>query len=213
MYNCSYEYKYENLLEDFEKRNSGVALLVIDVQSVYCAPEYNGDKKTVEISKKINSLAEEFRKAAIPVFSIYYSLVQRSPDFYNYNHGMTDFLIRKFEPSAFEGSFPDINDTLEMLGVKTVISCGFKQGACVAATAVDAKKEAKLNSFFIEDLSSNGRIPDVFLTQYDKHGNKQTRLATEKDFEEAGKHRMISSGVQFIKSEKLIQDIKTIRIK
>lgn len=193
MYNCSDKYKYENLLEDFEKRNSGVALLVIDLQGAFCNPKKWGSRETVKISKNINTFAEEFRKASIPVYSIYCDLYDTlDSSFYNYEHKKQDVLIRKRSLSAFRSSFPDLKLSLDQKGIKTVVACGVYKNACIKETVIDAKGIG-FNTFLLEDLSCD-----------DRWDRKQKKMANI---------QMLQHGIQFINSSQLLKDMTGFRSK
>lgn len=178
-------------MDDLSKPDSGVALLVIDLQGAFCNPKKLGTKETFEISKNINKFAAEFRKAAIPIYSIYCDLYDLSDSgFYNYEHQDQDVLIRKRSLSAFNSSFPDLNITLKEKGIKTVLACGVYKNACIKETVIDAKGLG-FNTFLLEDLSCD-----------DGWDQKQKKMANIK---------MLQKGVQFINSTKCLQDIKMVR--
>ena len=150
-------FKPENLAAQTIKYEGEVALLVIDVQKEYCDPQGSrGTAETAEISKRIQSLAPEFRKAGIPVYAVYFSRKEKKDaseiDFYEFTPQPDDVLVAKNRNSAFEGS--NIKELLEKDKKKLLLICGFNLNACVRSTVLDARK-AGFEVCLLRDLTGN----------------------------------------------------------
>lgn len=134
--------KPENLETLLLKYEGEVALLVIDVQKMFCDPQGRlGNAQTEEVSKRIQSLVPEFRKAGVPVYAVYFGGEKEASeiDFYKFRPAQEDTLVAKSDVSAFKSS--DIKNTLQKDGKKLLLTCGFNLSACVLSTVMDARAE------------------------------------------------------------------------
>ncbi len=149
----------KNLKKLILKYEGEVALLVIDVQALFCIPKTGlGNEETVTVSKNIGTLTPEFRKAKIPVYAVSYALPGMTPsDFYEYAPETGDTLIVKDQDSAFAGS--DIGATLQQDKRKLLLVCGFNFNACVKETVLDARR-AGYEVCILSDLVGNGVLTD-----------------------------------------------------
>lgn len=116
-----------------------VALLVVDIQGEFCDTQrgpYTGSPETELVAERAQSLVPEFRRAAIPVYMIYYDLETGDPDFYKVAPARRDILIEKNADSAFDGS--DIDRQLRQRGHDILLVCGVNRDFCVKETVLDA---------------------------------------------------------------------------
>jgi len=59
-----------------EVNQSKFAHCIIDVQRQFCDPKYSerrGNRETAKVSKRIASVADDFREANIPTYIVYYT--------------------------------------------------------------------------------------------------------------------------------------------
>jgi nicotinamidase-related amidase len=157
-------FKPENLEVQKIKYEGDVALLVIDVQKEFCDPKRffgRGNAETAEVSKRIQSLVPEFRKAGIPVYAVYFSREEKKNaadiDFYEFTPHPDDTLVAKNQDSAFEGS--NIKKILLEDKRKTLLTCGFNLNACVKSTVLDALIEG-FDVCLLRDLVGNDNEND-----------------------------------------------------
>lgn len=157
-------FKPENLAAQKIKYESDVALLVIDVQKEFCKRKWfsgRGTAETEEVSKRIQSIVPEFRKAGIPVYVIYFSETEKENaadvDFYQFMPHPDDVLVAKNDDSAFQGS--NIKEILQRDKRKTLLTCGFNLNACVKSTVLDARAEG-FNVCVLRDLTGNDNEND-----------------------------------------------------
>ncbi|MCE9507433.1 MAG: cysteine hydrolase [Alphaproteobacteria bacterium] len=148
----------ENLAQQTLKYDGEVALLVIDVQKMFCDPEGRyGNAETEQVSKRIQSLVPEFRKAGIPVYAVYVAFEPKDiseVDFYEFSPHQDDVPVRKVETSAFKGS--DIKEILQRDKRKLLLTCGFNLNACVRETVEDAR-DAGFDVCVLRDLTGNNK--------------------------------------------------------
>jgi len=146
----------DNLADLIVKYEGEIALLVIDVQEQFCDPAQRGNKQTVKISERIQSLVPEFRKANIPVYAIYYSAQGEKPaeqvDFYKFTPDKDDIIVAKDGDSAFMSS--NIMGMLDKQSRKLLLVCGFNEAACVKRTVLDARS-AGFQVCVLSDLTGN----------------------------------------------------------
>jgi nicotinamidase-related amidase len=147
----------ENLAAQKVKYEGDVALLVIDVQREFCDPDgRRGNAETAEVSKRIQSLVPEFRKAGVPIYAVYFSEEKKKNasdiDFYEFTPHPDDVLVAKNADSAFKGS--NIKKILQRDKRKTLLTCGFNLNACVKSTAMDALIEG-FDVCLLRDLTGN----------------------------------------------------------
>ena len=145
------------------KYEGKAALLVIDVQKEFCDPKgRRGNRTTAKVSRRIQSLTPEFRKAGIPVYAVYFSYKKRQKaadiDFYEFTPHPDDTLIRKDRDSAFKGS--KIKEILKKDKKNLLLTCGFNLNACVRDTVIDANKEG-FDVCLLSDLTGNDNTNDA----------------------------------------------------
>lgn len=148
----------ENLAQQTIQYDGEIALLVIDVQKTFCDPKENlGNAETVAVSKRIQSIVPEFRKAGIPVYAVYVSFEPKDiseVDFYEFTPHPTDVPVRKVDTSAFRGS--NIQEILQKDKRKLLLTCGFNLNACVRQTVEDAA-QAGFEVCVLRDLTGNNK--------------------------------------------------------
>ena len=150
--------KPENLEKQTIKYEGEVALLVIDVQKEFCDPAQDrGNKQTESVSRHIQSLVPEFRKAGVPVYAVYFDDDKRKKDaseidFYEFHPDPDDTLVAKDRNSAFKGS--DIKSILRRDGRKGLLVCGFNLNVCVKETVLDARRYG-FDVTLLEDMTGN----------------------------------------------------------
>jgi len=153
-------FRPENLARQIIKYEGGVALLAIDVQKEFCDPKGGrGNAETAEISKRIQSLVPEFRKAGIPVYVVYFGSKKKNAadiDFYEFAPQADDVLVAKNDDSAFQGS--NIKELLQKNKKKLLLTCGFNLSACVMSTVMDAITEG-FEVCLLRDLTGNDNSP------------------------------------------------------
>ena len=145
------------------------ALLVIDVQPTYCAPDGWHNQKAAETAKELASIVPEFRKAGVPVYVIYYDKKKRSIDnidFYQFEPKDTDIPIAKNDDSAFRGS--NIDKVLKSNGHTELWVTGFNHNVCVYKTVMDALKK-KYEVKVLKDLTGNETINDPFGDEHESY--------------------------------------------
>jgi nicotinamidase-related amidase len=146
---------YDPLPDDIRLAND-LALVIIDVQKKYCDPKgRRGNSETHNISKRIQRLAPQFRKAGIPVYVVYFADKPQKLtkiDFHEFKPETSDILIQKDMDSAFQGS--DIKNILQQHGRKRLLACGFNLNACVCSTVLDGCAEG-FDIRLLRDLTGN----------------------------------------------------------
>lgn len=156
----------ENLSQQtisYDPAKTELALVVIDVQKIYCDPEeLYGDDGTDAAAGRIAALVPEFRKASIPVYLVHFSspnnLTADKIDFYKLVPEPSDTLIRKDDVSAFDGS--DIDQILKKDGRTKLLVCGVYLDQCVKGTVRDALGK-KYEVALLEDMTED-HINDRF---------------------------------------------------
>ncbi len=186
--------KPENLKQHTIKCDGDTALLVIDVQKRFADPNHrngSGTEETKEVSERIASIVPEFRKAAIPVYAVYYrNKNKRGLDAYKFKPKKgIDEIIMKNATSSFEGS--DIRNILKENGIKKLLICGFNLSACVKQTIIHARKDDDFEVCLLEDLSADNNSGIV---------KKLTKDTLEKALPE--------KGVDIKLSKKVLEQIK-----
>lgn len=158
-----------NHLQRLAADPKSVALLVIDVQEVFCSEQYRGNSKTEEMAASIGRVVPAFREAGVPVISIYFDpralfhtrIYKEEGGYYHFRPDPDkDLEVRKTMTNAFHSS--DLKEKLEMNGYKDLLFCGFNLTACVAETMKSAFDDAR-SVTLLKDLSCNGgltRTPD-----------------------------------------------------
>jgi nicotinamidase-related amidase len=116
------------------------ALLVIDLQKVYCDRDPTRRELSVAAAKQANAAAELFRGKEFPVVAVYHrSRGGPGPGDPAYEFidavdiGKPDVRIDKTKGNAFAGT--DLEARLRALGVDTVILAGYCAEHCVLSTA------------------------------------------------------------------------------
>lgn len=163
---------------------SDLAILVIDVQKEFCAPDHRsrrGNKETAAVSERIAATIPQFRLAGIPVYAIYFDTsVEQNPanvDWYKFRPEPGDIPVAKDRDSAFRGS--NIEKLLKKNGHRTLLACGFNRSACVASTILDARSK-DFNVILMFDLTGdesdedNGRWNPAkeFIQKFEANGIK-----------------------------------------
>ncbi|MFH1157279.1 MAG: cysteine hydrolase [Pseudomonadota bacterium] len=173
-----------------------VVFVVIDVQNQFCIPGAGGNAQIEAISERIQSLAQEFRKAEIPVYAVYYfddmKKKASEEDFYKFTPDKNDISITKTESSAFQGS--SIKEILEKDHKKRLVVCGFNLSSCVLNTVMDARK-AGFEVWLLQDLTGDN---DHFI--YKDTRSKEDSL-----------RKMQAEGVVMTTSEKVLRQLREPR--
>ena len=152
-----------------------VALLVIDVQEVFCSEKYRGNVKTEEMATEIGRIAPAFRDAGIPVYSVYFDpkallytrILRDEGGYYHFRLDQDkDIEVRKTTTNAFHSS--DLADKLKNNGHTDLLFCGFNLTACVSETMKSAFDHVR-SVTLLKDLSCNGgltRTPEKHKEDY-----------------------------------------------
>lgn len=135
------------------------AHLVIDVQRHFCDPAINGDtpvsKKVAGISAHIASVSDEFRKAGVRGWFVYYRTNRTGQEFYKVRplpeHG--DVIVAKHSDSVFRST--DIHQQFNAAGVNTLLVSGFNIGYCVRDSVLDALGK-QYNVWLLRDCIGEG---------------------------------------------------------
>lgn len=120
------------------------ALLVIDVQKVFCDAnpsdaQVYGTRETESCAQAIASIAPVFREAGAQIYAIHHEQDGLQLDFHHFEPDRTrDICVAKDTMSAFRSS--NIKKLLNENGQDYLLACGFYLSACVQNTAIDAKK-------------------------------------------------------------------------
>jgi nicotinamidase-related amidase len=150
------------------------ALLLVDVQERFCSPAKLGNEDTEKTALHIAKMAPLFRRAGLPIYSIYthtYKLNPGNIDFYKYEYRETDILIHKDENSAFEGTNLEI--CLCTNRHNNLLVMGFNTSSCVRETVIDGKErgyEIRVAADCIANNKENPRNPksdiiDMFISR------------------------------------------------
>lgn len=139
------KYAHDHTEENEFKRAQFDALLLIDVQERYCNPEKGrGNADTAQTAKHIGALVPHFRKAGLPIYSIFFKhphLKSGQTDFYHYRPASNDHLHMKRDDSAFTGCSGKMLDaSLKNNRHKNLLIMGFNATACLLETVNDARK-------------------------------------------------------------------------
>jgi len=152
----------QNLSDLLIKYEGEVGVLAIDVQKHFCDPAdaqmldgelWGGNEDTKAASKRIRSVIPQFRKAGVPIYSVYFSDLGEDLNCYEYIPAVQDTIILKNQTSAFRGG--NIEEVLNNDGRKLLLTCGFNYSACVCATIEDARS-AGFEVCVMDDLTKDG---------------------------------------------------------
>ncbi len=166
------------------------------------APHVRGNKQTHEAATKIAVIAPQFRQAAIPVIAVHVDLGNfdkpKTPVFHIFKTEQGDQIFPKNSTSAFKSTlrekFPALkpfNSILSQTGIKTIIICGVNEHACVADTALDARKKG-YNVVLLTDAVADDNRQKI---------RPQTNALKDQEMKDAG--------VIFMSSAEALKKIRT----
>ena len=167
--------------------HGNLALLIIDAQRFFCDPAagYAGSRETDAKCRAIGSILPHFRKAGVPVYSIYYFSDEfkhcrdnpRDFRFYQFMPSKKDTLVQKTDSNAFSSS--NLDAILKKDGRKSLLVCGFYTSACVSGTVYSARRlgyDVTLLDDLTED-SQGSRQRSLSLDGFRKAGIEITQSA------------------------------------
>ena len=116
------------------------ALILIDLQRMYCDPKMFGNQQTDELCRTIEDEIQPYRKAGIPIIWVYMDLdgtgLSDDQDFHHVRPQQNDYVVSKPSFSCF--SSQDFRNLISNLHVTHPLLGGVSIKKCVAGTAFEA---------------------------------------------------------------------------